>query len=391
MKHISKTKHFPWRFPMIFYSIWLLLGFGLFSIFPESTLAQNLQPPMRHFFVQILLSIYLMGLLAPPVIFYSNLLDMEKRPWLHIAAWHAFGLILFTLIYINVLQFAIEQFFGTPPRRFGGRMRPPWFPGEENFTGRILQPRLFLNALQHIWQAVFFYIIILGVNYSISFYRKFRERELHATQLETQLIHSQLQALKTQLQPHFLFNTLHTLSSLIYEDVPAADKMIRQLSDLLRLTLESTGDQEIPLKRELQHLHLYLEIMQLRFQNRLEVEIKVEDDAKNAFIPTLLLQPLVENSIKHGLEATAGIGNVTIHARRRDNNISLVVQDNGPGFTGEADALLEKGVGLMNTKDRLAKLYGSRHKMDITSEEKKGMRIHIQLPFHTTPWTNKLT
>lgn len=238
-----------WWLALLFYAGWLAIGYGLFFILPTSTLVQSWQPPVRHFILQFTFSLYIVGLLTPPVIFITKILSFENLSWWQIVGGHLIGLIVFTAIYIHALQFSIEQFLGPLPRGFGARMRPPLLPRPDNVASGILQIRLFLNALQHIWQAVFYYLLILGVGYSISFYRKFREREIRASQLETQLINSQLQALKTQLQPHFLFNTLHTLSSLIYEDVPAADKMIRQLSDLLRLTLETTGDQEIPPKK----------------------------------------------------------------------------------------------------------------------------------------------
>ncbi|MCB9500961.1 MAG: histidine kinase [Deferribacteres bacterium] len=379
-----------WWLALLFYAGWLAIGYGLFFILPTSTLVQSWQPPVRHFILQFTFSLYMVGLLTPPVIFITKILSFEKLSWWQIIGGHLIGLIVFTAIYIHALQFSIEQFLGPLPRGFGARMRPPLLPRPDNVASGILQIRLFLNALQHIWQAVFYYLLILGVGYSISFYRKFREREIRASQLETQLINSQLQALKTQLQPHFLFNTLHTLSSLIYEDVPAADKMIRQLSDLLRLTLETTGDQEIPLKKEVEHLKLYLDIMQIRFQNRLQVEITVDENAKTTLIPTLLLQPLVENSIKHGLEATAGKGIVTISASRMAEDVIIVVEDNGPGFTGETDALLQKGVGLRNTKDRLSKLFGAAQKMDIISRENGGMRILIRFPYHAEPWMQNL-
>ncbi|KAA3619505.1 MAG: hypothetical protein DWQ05_01930 [Calditrichaeota bacterium] len=377
---------------LVYLGIWLVVSFIFFFVFLPSDFAAEMQRPLRHVLLQFSFSIILAGFLAPFIILLNDFFPFEIHKLWVIIGMHLIGLAVFSLIYINAFQYLIEHYIGFPGRGFGGRMQlgpRPFFEG--NFAQSLMQTRLFVNALQHIWQSVFFYILILGLNYSFNFYRKYREREIHASHLELQLINSQLRALKTQLQPHFLFNTLHTLSSLIYQDVPAADKMIRQLSDLLRLTLDSTGDQEIPIKREVEHLQLYLEIMQIRFQDRLQVKYDIAAEAENSFIPTLLLQPLVENCIKHGLEASTRQGLVEISVQKQEEKIVISVIDNGPGFTGDANALFQKGVGLANTADRLQKLYSSNHKLEITSNGNNGTKVYIEYPFHTTPWLNNLS
>ncbi len=370
----------------LFIAIWLFLGYLFFAHILSSDYFTTLQRPVRHVTMQITFSIYIAVLLAPLVLLLSVCFPFDKRKFYIVIAVHFAGLVIFSLIYMNALQFLIERYIGLPPYGFGPRMRPRPGPLQNFFMQGFNHPRMFVSAMQHIWQSIFLYVLILGLSSSFTFYGKYRERQLHASQLETQLTNAQLSALKTQLQPHFLFNTLHTLSSLIYEDVPAADKMIRQLSDLLRLTLESSGDQEIPLKRELEHLQLYLEIMKIRFQERLSISYAIDAAAESSFIPTLLLQPLVENSIKHGLEASVKTGEIKITAAKVKDQVEIVVRDNGPGFSGPAAGLYSKGVGLANTVDRLQKLYGSKQSFKITSEHKGGTCVRLTFPYHTSPW-----
>lgn len=389
----NKTTTVNWKRIITFTVLWLILGYVYFAHIISSQYFLALERPLLHVILRFTISIYFAVLLAPLVFILTACFPFDKHKFYIVIAVHLIGLVIFSLIYINALEILIEQYIGLPPRGFGPRMRPG--PGPGPFAGlfmdRINHTRMFVNALQHIWQSVFFYALILGANLSFTYYRKYRERELRASQLETQLINAQLSALKTQLQPHFLFNTLHTLSSLIYENVPAADKMIRQLSDLLRLTLESSGDQEIPLKKELEHLQLYLEIMQIRFQERLLVNYSIDEEAGASLIPTLLLQPLVENSIKHGLEASSNVGKIDIAVAKVAENIEIVVRDNGPGFSGDARQLYSKGVGLANTIDRLEKLYGSNHDFQITAGENGGMTVRLTYPFHISHWIGKVS
>ncbi len=158
------------------------------------------------------------------------------------------------------------------------------------------------------------YWLILAGFYAFDYQVKFRDRELRASQLETRLAEAQLRALRMQLQPHFLFNTLNSISSLMYCDVEAADSMMTRLADFLRLTLESDGAQEVPLGRELEFVDRYLEIERIRFEERLVVDLAVEEEARRALVPSMVLQPLVENALRHGIHRRAGGGRVALHA-----------------------------------------------------------------------------
>lgn len=225
------------------------------------------------------------------------------------------------------------------------------------------------------------YAVIVGCFYAFDYYQKFRERELKAAQLEGRLAQAELQNLKTQLQPHFLFNTLHAISVLMQENVPAANRMLVRLSELLRTTLESAGAQEVTLKQEMEFAQRYLEIEQTRFQDRLSVKIEVDPAALDALAPSLLLQPLVENALRHGIARHAGAGLLEIRARREGDKLRLQVRDNGPGLQTDANGEMVKGVGLSNTRARLDQLYGSAHSFEIGNAEEGGALVTVTIPF----------
>ncbi len=224
------------------------------------------------------------------------------------------------------------------------------------------------------------YWAIVGVTHAFAYYQMYRERELAASQLQTQLARAQLQALQMQLQPHFLFNTLHAISTLMHRDVNAAERMLAGLSDLLRLTLENAGTQEVRLRSELELLDLYLEIEQTRFQDRLTVRKDIEPQTLDAVVPNLLLQPLVENAVRHGVAARALPGWVEISARRADARLYIEVSDNGPGLPASYTG---KGLGLSNTRARLERLYGEQHSFRLENLASGGVRVCVEIPWRT--------
>lgn len=231
------------------------------------------------------------------------------------------------------------------------------------------------------------YWIIVGLVHTFDYYRKYRERELKASQLETRLAQAQLDALRTQLHPHFLFNTLNSIAVLMRRDVEAADRMLLQLSSLLRMALSKNEAHEIPLKQELDFLERYLEIEQTRFQDRLTVRLEIDPAALSALVPQLIFQPLVENALKHGLADHEADGLIEIQAQRRNGSVHLQVRDNGPGLEAGANAFVE-GVGLSNTRARLEYLYGSASRLELRNAETGGLIVTTTIPFHTGtgPW-----
>jgi two-component system, LytTR family, sensor kinase len=205
------------------------------------------------------------------------------------------------------------------------------------------------------------------------------ELRAEAAELHAQVTDARLNALRTQLNPHFLFNTLNAVSTLVDEDPPGARRMIARLSDLLRHTLDG-DEQEIPLARELEMLRRYLDIMEVRFQDKLEVSIETEPSLHDALVPNLVLQPLVENAFRHGLGLMQTAGRVTVRAVRDDGDLVLTVRDNGRGPANP----VREGVGLTNTRARLTQLYGARQQLALTAAEGGGAVVEVRIPYHTT-------
>jgi two-component system LytT family sensor kinase len=226
------------------------------------------------------------------------------------------------------------------------------------------------------------YWMIIGISQAINYYRGYRDRELLASNLETRLVEAQLDALRMQLHPHFLFNTLNSISVLMRRDVDAADRMLLQLSNLLRVTLARNVAHEIKLRQELEILERYLEIEQIRFQDRLTVRMHVDPAALDALTPQLFFQPLVENAIRHGVAERESGGVIEIRAERRNGMMRLEVRDNGPGINVSREKLIE-GVGLSNTRSRLGYLYGSEGRFDVGNAEEGGLIAVAEFPFHT--------
>ena len=208
-----------------------------------------------------------------------------------------------------------------------------------------------------------------------SYYRESRDRE----QLETKLAQAQLQSLRLQLNPHFLFNTLNGITALIGVDTLAAERMVAGLSELLRLSLRNAGEQEVPLERELEVLRHYLDIQLIRFEDRLTVDMDIEPAALHALVPNLLLQPLVENAIRHGIAPRAAPGRVLVRAHRGNGILRLVVSDDGVGHRGGGP--VTEGTGLGNTRARLQHLYGPRHRYSAGPGERGGFVVEVEVPY----------
>jgi two-component system, LytTR family, sensor kinase len=241
----------------------------------------------------------------------------------------------------------------------------------------------FIMAMIH-WDLILYWMLV-AVTLAYNYFHRYREEALRASQLQYQLAQAQLEALKMQLNPHFLFNTLHAISSLLHKDVEIADRMIARLGDFLRLTLENGGDQEITLEEELNFLKCYLDIELIRFQDRLSVETEIEPTTLDAMVPNLILQPIVENAIKHGIAPRSVAGRIKISASRDNGNLRLEVKDNGSGL--KLNKALDRnrqscgGVGLANTQERLFNLYGEAYKFDLSNAQEGGLIVTLEFPF----------
>jgi signal transduction histidine kinase len=223
------------------------------------------------------------------------------------------------------------------------------------------------------------YCTLLAVYHALVYYRVSQDRALRASQLEARLAQAQLQVLRMQLQPHFLFNTLHTISALMHKDVKRADSMIAALSDLLRMSLRSVGVQEVELREEIDFLQRYLEIMSLRFGDRLTVTLDIDTEVLDARVPTLVLQPLVENSLRHGFGDGMRTGHVRVNVAPDGDMLRCEVIDNGRGIPQSGS---REGVGISNTRARLRHLYGERFSLELMANPGGGARVSLAIPYH---------
>ncbi|HEX6094754.1 MAG TPA: histidine kinase [Thermoanaerobaculia bacterium] len=265
-------------------------------------------------------------------------------------------------LFVDVaLDIVRELFFPLPRRRGGGGTAFAPFRGFGRFG--------MLNQLM-------IYCAVLAAGFAREYFLREQQRRREAAQLEAQLAQAKLDALRMQLNPHFLFNTLHAVSALVERDPAGVRKMIARLSELLRHTLDSKSGDEVPLREELAFLQRYLDIMAVRFQGRLRVSTSVEPDASNARVPNFILQPLVENALEHGVSRT-GEAEITISARRDGAQLVIEIHDRGPGL----DASAESGVGMANTRARLAGLYGGAASVELRTAAEGGAAAELRLPW----------
>jgi two-component system, LytTR family, sensor kinase len=223
-------------------------------------------------------------------------------------------------------------------------------------------------------------LIVIAVH-ALLYYQNFRASELARSSLKTQLAQAQLRALKMQLHPHFLFNTLHSISSLVLEDPPKANSMIARLGDFLRLTVENSEQQLVTLKEETEFLRCYLDIEQVRFGDRLTVAFMLEPQTLSAQVPHLILQPVVENAIQHAIAPRAARGHINIEAKRLNSLLRVAISDNGPGISSNANSLGKKGVGLSNVRSRLQQIYGPDFRFELMNAGDGGLTVVIEIPF----------
>jgi len=318
------------------------------------------------------------ALLTPPLFYLCVRYPLQRTNWRRRAAVYVIGAAVFCVIHVMARGTAYPVW----DSRVGDYVWAAWNPYTRiwNFQWILFQ-RLFLyDPLGDILSA---YLPVVMIAHAVIYYRQSREREFQASQLETQLAKARLHALKSQLQPHFLFNTMHSISSLMLTDVPAADKMMTRLSDLLRMSLENDGIQITTLSRELEFVNGYLEIEKVRFEDRLKVVIEVTPETLDAQVPHLILQPLVENAVKHGVARRCEGGEIHIRATHDEQSLYLQVRDNGPGLSESAAVQANAGVGLRATRERLRTLYGEQQSIDLATGPERGVEVRVRIPFRT--------
>jgi sensor histidine kinase YesM len=236
-------------------------------------------------------------------------------------------------------------------------------------------PKLVDNfAASYHWNLLIYWAIVALVH-ARDYARDAQEHRARATE-------ARLQALTLQLRPHFLFNTLNAIAELIHEDPDAAERMVGRLADLLRRTLETDGSAEVPLATELELVNRYLEIEAVRFQDRLRVRWEIASETTGAGVPAMILLPLVENAVRHGVAARPGPGQVGIRTRRDDGTLRVEIWDDGPGLDEDASRAPGRGIGLANTRARLLQLYGAAHRLELVDGSPMGLVVRLSLPFH---------
>ncbi|MDQ3751045.1 MAG: histidine kinase [Acidobacteriota bacterium] len=301
--------------------------------------------------------------LIPFVFWLSRRFPLDRNNW-------RLGLLIFLPV---GLLLALARAF------FPALVQVVFFDGYDEM--RQWLPNRFYILITDFLIAFAFYTLVLTFGQAINYYKRYREEELRTSQLEAQLSKAQLDALKMQLHPHFLFNALNSISALQMESTEAAQEMTARLGDFLRMTLENVGTSEVTLKREIEFLECYLDIEKVRFGRRLTTNIEIAPEVLNCRVPNLILQPLVENAIRHGIAPNAAAGQINIRAARENGWLKITVADNGKGIENDKlNKILTSGLGLSNTQARLEQLYGANFRFELQNAKKGGLLATLNLP-----------
>jgi two-component system LytT family sensor kinase len=360
MIHGDENPFRSWR-----WKEWLIIfsaftGIGLLFVFQNyvGMSSEATQYKWNELLIGLLSYWYVWAVLFPFIVWLGRRFPLGDRPAGRSLRWHIPAFIL-----VPVLHIAIYALF---LHAVDGAERP--FLKTSIW---LMKSGLFFRYLT--------YAFLLATSYSIDYFRHYRERELRTSRLEAKLAEAQLQTLRSQIHPHFFFNTLNAISSLMHKDVEAADEAISRLADLLRATLEFNGAQEVTLRQELDLLEEYIEIEKLRLGERLSVSIEAEQEAYEAMVPNFLLQPIVENAIRYGVAPKSTRGRVILTARCRGAELEIQVEDDGPGLP----PAYKEGIGIGNTRGRLRQLYGTDHGFSMTGGASGGLCVTFRLPFRT--------
>lgn len=300
--------------------------------------------------------------LTPLILWLAWRYPFRAGQWVSVGLLHLAGSVAFAFLHRFLLNTLVQVVEMTPNHAFSWN-------------------EILASLFRYFDYGIMIYWILLLFRQATEYYRQAQQQALQKSQLESQLNLAQLRALKMQLHPHFLFNTLNGISVLVRKDPDAACSMIARLADLLRMTLDNTGAQEVPLEQELKTLACYLEIEQMRFADRLSVSLDIPDETRGALVPNLVLQPIVENAILHGVAKQRGPSTIAIRSERRNGALVLRVEDTGPGLAAEED--VREGIGIGNTRSRLERLYGKDFTFVVENSARAGAVATITIPFHT--------
>jgi signal transduction histidine kinase len=348
-----------------FVGLLLLLAF----VFASQLFWAGYVTPWSKAFAQETVYWFSWGILAPPVFW------MCRRFYGGEQAWSRYALVLsLGALVTSALQPVVADAI-----RFAQSWLSIWLSISQEDPPRFAE-RLQVRAIQNAGINLPVYVGFALAWHVTTYYRELRDRQLKSMELESLLHQAQLQALRSQLNPHFLFNTLHSIAELVHENPKLAEQLILRLGELLRQVLQSSTLPDVPLAEELDFVRGYVEIEQMRLGERLQVKWDVEPEALPVRVPSLILQPLVENAIQHGIAPLAKTGALTIRASRSDGFLHLQVRDTGPGLPRESPERAS-GIGLANTRVRLERLYGGRERFELISDN--GLVVNVRIPLST--------
>jgi two-component system LytT family sensor kinase len=347
------------RFGVLWFGAFAALGLLMFAHFYLDVLARGGSEPAGVKLVEELTASLGAAVCLLPAVWLARRSRAAGWPPFRVVAAHAAMLPVFSVLHTS----------------WNWATRSALFPLFD--LGRYDYGRMPLRYAMEFPTDVVLYAFVMGLLYLFERFREAREREV-------QLGQARLEALEGRLRPHFLFNALNTVSAVMYEDVAAADTMLARLAELLRRTLRRPAGGAVPLAEELETLDLYLDIMRARFTERLQVNVTVDEAARGARVPPLVLQPLVENAIIHGDPGPGAAARIGVRARRENGRLLLEVEDNGPGLVGSPGDAVERGIGLGTTARRLAQLYGARAGVSLENLPGGGVRAVITLPFEAS-------
>ena len=364
----QRSEPHRWRFSSFW---WLVIAFWLFIALAsalEMSLLQSADIGQALTVALVRLAPWIF--LTPLVVWTSSAYPLERSTWKR-SLWVHLAVCALSLGVVGIFAY-----FSPPSPTATRSERAETRRGDR-------QPReTEFYVLRRITYQLPIFWGLVGVAHALQFYERTKARERREAELEARLAQARLHALRMQLNPHFLFNTLNSIASLVHEQ-PQAEEMIEALSDLLRLTLDASDRQEVALREELHFLERYLLIEQIRFGKRLLVEKQIDVSALDALVPILILQPLVENAVKHGIESQIAPGVIRITAERAGASLLLQVKDNGRGLAASAKGQLTEGVGLSNSRSRLRELYGGRASLALKPGAAGGFLAEIRIPWRT--------
>ncbi|BET68576.1 histidine kinase [Opitutales bacterium ASA1] len=365
MRDPAHTRSWVLR-PTIFLSLWTLVGLAFAGQFYLSSNLLGRSIPWSEAVGYALGDWYVWAVLSIAIVWFARRMSPESGVSWRTGAAHLAAAVVFSCAFA-ALRSLVAQAHG-------------WLVGEPSGFAEVFRPLLVKTFPFNL----LIYGVIVTVSHAIDYYRKYHARTVQALELEKHLTEARLQALLRQLKPHFLFNALNGIASLMYSDVAAADRMLVRLSELLRLAMAHSGAPTAPLRDEIAFLEKYLEIERIRFRDRLSVTFDVPPELLAAHVPSLLLQPIAENAVRHGMEPHARPGSIEILARRSGDELVLEVRDNGAGLPTGVERFDREGIGLSNTRARLAEIYGEAHRFALGRSPTGGLSVTIAVPLELT-------